>query len=167
MSDPTRTSQSTRHAAGPIGASARTPAAAVAPASRRPVAALARLIVTTAALTGLTLTARPRPLFSLTVVANLAVAVAFAWSAHRAWTGRRPVSPRITAGVVLLIALTGLVHHLAPAALADTLTLPTTSSSALAPGAADHLLHTVTPLAALADWLLLTRPRRFRRPYVC
>ncbi|MFJ9408772.1 hypothetical protein [Streptomyces sp. NPDC101393] len=152
MPDPTRTSQSTRHAAGPIGASARTPAAAVAPASRLPVAALARLLITTAALTGLTLPARPRPLFSLTVVANLAVMVAFAWSAHRAWTGRRPVSPRITAGVVLLIALTGLVPHLAPAALA--------------PGAADHLPHTVTPLAALADWLLLTRPRRFRRPYV-
>ncbi|MEU9111136.1 integral membrane regulator [Streptomyces sp. NPDC048483] len=153
MSDPTRTSQSTRHATGPAGAAARTPAAAVAPTVRRPLAAAVRALITATALTGLALAALrfpdpPRLLADFTLQANLAAALGFAFSAHRAWTGRRPVSPRLTGALLVFLTLAALTHHLTP---------PTSTTS--------PLLATATPLGALADWLLLTAPRTFRLPY--
>ncbi|MFG2138995.1 integral membrane regulator [Streptomyces sp. NPDC048650] len=153
MSDPTRTSQSTRHAGGPAGAAARTPAAAVAPTARRPLAATVRALIAAAALTGLTLAALrtpdpPRLLTDFAVQTNLAAALGFALSAHRAWTGRRPVSPRLTGALLVFLALAALTSHLTP---------PT--------GTANPFLTTAAPLGALADWLLLTAPRAFRLPY--
>ncbi|MFI9051676.1 integral membrane regulator [Streptomyces sp. NPDC053427] len=153
MSDPTRTSQSTRHATGPAGAAARTPAAAVAPTVRRPLAATARALIAAAALTGLALAVAaspdpPRLLADFAVQANLAAALGFTVSAHRAWSGRRPVSPRLTGALLVFLSLAALTHHLTPPS--DTTNL---------------LLTTATPFAALADWLLLTAPRGFRLPY--
>ncbi|KIZ19650.1 hypothetical protein [Streptomyces natalensis] len=151
MSDPTRTSQSTRHATGPAGAAARTPAAAVAPTVRRPLAASVRALIAAAAATGLVLAALrapdpPRLLADFTLQANLAAAVVFTVCAHRAWTGRRPVSPRLTGAVLLFLTLAALTPCLTSAP-------------------ADPLLTTAAPAGALADWLLLTPPRDFRLPY--
>ncbi|MEU8681060.1 integral membrane regulator [Streptomyces sp. NPDC048611] len=170
MSDPTRTSQSTRHATDPAAAAARTPAAAVAPTIRRPLAAAFRALVAAAALTGLLLAALGSPapaqlLTRFTVQANLALALVAACSAHRAWTGRRPVSPRLTGAVLPSLALPALSHYGLPAADATAFTLPRTGAATTAEALSALLLTTLTPLAALADWLLLTPPRRFRLPY--
>lgn len=163
MSDPTRTSQSTRHATDPAAAAARTPAAAVAPTIRRPLAAAFRAGLTVAALTGLVLAALGDPapahlLTRFTVQANLAVALVSAGSAHRAWTGRRPVSPRLTGALLCFLALPALVHYALPAADATAFTLPATGTPTAAQALSHLLLHGLTPLAALADWLLLTAP---------
>ncbi|GAA2583958.1 integral membrane regulator [Streptomyces tubercidicus] len=170
MSDPTRTSQSTRHATDPAAAAARTPAAAVAPSIRRPLAAAFRLLLTTAALTGLLLAALGSPapaelLTRFTVQANLALALVSACSAQRAWAGRRPVSPRLTGALLVFLTLPALVHYALPAADATAFTLPGTGAPTTAQALSGHLLLGLTPLAALADWLLLTTPRGFRLPY--
>ncbi|SEE64377.1 hypothetical protein SAMN05428954_3306 [Streptomyces sp. 2112.3] len=169
MSDPTRTSQSTRHATGPAGAAARTPAAAVAPTSRHPLAAAFRLLVTAAALTGLVLaalgTTDPAQLLThFTVQANIAAALVSACSAHRAWTGRHPVSPRIAGALVPFLCLPALLHYVFPAAGTTVFTLPVTTTG-VTQALSAQLLYTLTPLAALADWLLLTTPRGFRLSY--
>ncbi|WP_051798030.1 hypothetical protein [Streptomyces sp. NRRL S-337] len=170
MSDPNRTSQSTRHATGPAGAAARTPAAAVAPATRHRLAAVYRLLITATALTGLVLgaVAIPGParlLASFTAQAGLAAALVSAASAHRAWTGRRPLSPGLTGAALSFLTLTAVLHHALPAISTTAFALPSPT-----PGTPVHslsslsslLLTTLTPLAALADWLLLTTPRGFR-----
>lgn len=169
MSDPTRTSQSTRHATGPAGAAARTPAAAVAPTSRHPLAAAFRLLITAAALTGVILAALGTPapaqlLTRFTVQANLAAALVSACSAHRAWTGRHPVSPRIAGALVPFLVLPALLHHVLPAGDTTAFTLPATTPG-VAQALSPQLLYAVTPLATLADWLLLTTPRGFRPSY--
>ncbi|MEE4422494.1 integral membrane regulator [Streptomyces bugieae] len=167
MSDPNRTSQSTRHATGPAGAAARTPAAAVAPATRHPLAAVYRLLITAAALTGLVLAAVATPgptrlLASFTAQANLAAALVSAASAHRAWTGRRPLSPGLTGAVLSFLTLAAVLHHALPATSTTVVTLPSPTPGTPAPSLSPVLLTTLTPLAALADWLLLTTPRGFR-----
>lgn len=170
MSDPTRTSQSTRHATGPAGAAARTPAAAVAPTIRHPLAAAFRLLITAAALTGLVLAALgaadPAQLLTrFTVQANLAAAVVSACAAYRAWTGRHPVSPRIAGALVPFLSLPALLPYVLPAADTTAFTLPATSAPGLAQALSPQLLYAFTPLATLADWLLLTAPRGFRPSY--
>ncbi|MFF8788631.1 integral membrane regulator [Streptomyces sp. NPDC015125] len=170
MSDPTRTSQSTRHATGPAGAAARTPAAAVAPPGRHPLAAAFRLLITAAALAGLVLaalgTAGPAQLLTrFTVQANIAAALVSACSAHRAWTGRRPVSPRIAGALVPFLSLPALLHYAVPAADTTAFTLPGATTPGVAHALSAQLLYSLTPLAALADWLLLTTPRGFRLSY--
>ncbi|WP_129295103.1 integral membrane regulator [Streptomyces lydicus] len=170
MSDPTRTSQSTRHATGPAGAAARTPAAAVAPTSRHPLAAAFRLLITAAALTGIVLaalgTAAPAQLLTrFTVQANLAAALVSACSAHRAWTGRHPVSPRIAGALVPFLALPALLHYVLPAGDTTAFTLPVTTGPGVDRALSPLLLYAFTPLATLADWLLLTTPRGFRPSY--
>ncbi|MEU5210294.1 integral membrane regulator [Streptomyces sp. NPDC020742] len=165
MSDPTRTSQSTRHIGGPAGAAARTPAYAVAPRVRRPLAAAFRLLITAAALTGLLMAARSGPsparlAASFTGQATLALAVVSAGSARRAWTGRHPLSPRLTGAVLCYVALAALAQHALPV---TAFTLPSPGPGATAAQALPHLLlFTLVPLAAVADWLLLTAPRGFR-----
>lgn len=168
MSDPTRTSQSTRHATGPAGAAARTPAAAVAPTIRRPLTAAFRLLIAAAAVTGPFLAALDSPAparlaASFTVQTALALALVSVVSAHRAWTGRRPISPRITGALLSYAALAALLHHALPAPAAFA--LPHSASPTTTQALSHLLLFTLTPLAALADWLLLTTPRGFRLPY--
>ncbi|WP_407551033.1 integral membrane regulator [Streptomyces sp. Pv4-95] len=172
MSDPTRTSQSTRHATGAARAADRTPATAVAPAVRHPLAAAVRALIAAAAVTGLATEADLAPdlphfLGNFAVQANIAVALVFLWSSHRSWTGRRPVSPRLTGAALFFITLAGLFAlfaHAAPAGDTGGFALPgATTGPTGAHAIAGPLLHTVTPLAVLADWLLLTAPGGFHR----
>ncbi|MER7696793.1 Pr6Pr family membrane protein [Streptomyces sp. NPDC096095] len=111
----------------------------------------------------------PSALIHFTVLANLLIAAAFGWSALRAWRGGPPLPPRPAGGVLLLAAITGLMYHLvlgnygvspvsAPRGGPDTGTGWST--------AANLLLHTVTPLAVAADWLLLTAPRTLRLAHI-
>jgi hypothetical protein len=127
---------------------------------RRPWATALRAAACGAAAAGpviaLTTGYAPPTLIHFTVLANLLVAAAFGWSAVRSWRGGPPLSPRLSGGVLLLAAITGLMHHLV---------LVNHGSGALMP-AADLLLHTVTPLAVAIDWLLLTAPRTLRLAHI-
>lgn len=98
----------------------------------------------------------PPTLIHFTVLASLLVAAAFGWSAVRSWRGRPPLSPRLSGGVLLLAATTGLMHHLVLVNYGSDSPMP----------AANLLLHTVTPLAVAADWLLLTAPRTLRLAHI-
>lgn len=159
MIDPT--SSTTR--LGRPGA-AGVPASAVVPTGRRPFAAAFRALVALAAFTGIVLDMIDSDdlgrLFSyFTVQSNLLVAVTFAWSAHRAWNARPPLSPRITGGALLYIAITGLVFHFVLSN--DSSGFSMTSERTPLESVANQLLHTVTPLAAAFDWLVLTAPGGF------
>ncbi|MFC5723558.1 Pr6Pr family membrane protein [Streptomyces gamaensis] len=143
---------------------ARVPAAAVVPMGRRPFAAAFRALVALAALTGIVFDAIDSHdlgrLFSyFTIQSNILVAVVFAWSAYRAWTARPPLSPRLTGAALLYISITGLVFHfvLDNDASGFSMTAQRTTLESIA----NQLLHTVTPIAAALDWLLLTAPARF------
>ncbi|MFJ1800429.1 Pr6Pr family membrane protein [Streptomyces sp. NPDC088180] len=140
---------------------------------RRPWAAALRTTACGAAAAGpviaLTTGYAPPTLIHFTVLANLVVAGAFAWSAVRSWRGGPPLSPRLWGGVLLLAAVTGLMYHLVlvnfggspgstPRTGPDTATGWSTTVSLL--------LHTVFPLAVAADWLLLTAPRRLRLAHI-
>ncbi len=97
-----------------------------------------------------------------TIQATLLVAVVFVASARRARTARRPLPAACMGGTLLYISITGLVYHLI---LADP-----SSGFSMTGGIAPHtgwqavsnqILHTVIPIAAVIDWLLLTRPAPF------
>ncbi|WP_128818196.1 Pr6Pr family membrane protein [Streptomyces sp. S063] len=134
-------------------------------APRRPWTAALRTLACGAATAGPAITlatgSSPPPLLHFTVLANLLVAVAFGWSAVRSWRGAPPLPPRLTGGVLLLAAITGLMHHLVLVNYAET-PAPATGLSL----AATILLHTVTPLTVAADWLLLTAPRALRLAHI-
>ncbi|WP_406189232.1 Pr6Pr family membrane protein [Streptomyces anulatus] len=106
----------------------------------------------------------PPTLIHFTVLANVLVAGALGWSAVRSWRGGPPLSPRLSGGVLLLAAVTGLMYHLvlvnhggSPASDLRGAGRSTTVSL---------LLHTVTPLAVATDWLLLTAPRALRLVHI-
>ncbi|MFH8407860.1 Pr6Pr family membrane protein [Streptomyces sp. NPDC018019] len=161
---------SSRYARGAAFASAHTPASAVVPPVRRPLAAAFRLLIALAALAGIVLDIAITPdlgrLFSyFTIQSNIAVAVCFAWSAHRAWTARPPISPRITGAVLLYIAITGLVFHFVLSNDSSGFSMTGTPEHDGIRTVSTHLLHTATPIGAALDWLLLTAPRAFRWRY--
>ncbi|MFF4156640.1 Pr6Pr family membrane protein [Streptomyces sp. NPDC001678] len=140
------------------------PASAAAPADRRPVAAAFRALTALAALTGIALDTIESDdlsrLFSyFTIQSNILLAIVCAWSAHRAWTGRPALSPRITGGALLYISITGLVFHFVLSN--DSSGFAMTSERTPLESIANHLLHTATPLAAALDWLVLTAPGGF------
>ncbi|MGA4865770.1 Pr6Pr family membrane protein [Streptomyces lavendulocolor] len=143
--------------------STHVPASAVVPPVRRPYAAAFRLLIAAAAVTGividLTLAEPARVLSYFTIQSNLLLATVLALSARRAWSGHPPLPPRVTTGAVLLITITGLVYHLL---LADAAAFSMTGAQAGPHAVANQLLHTVTPLGALLDWLLLTLPGGLR-----
>ncbi|GHK04364.1 integral membrane regulator [Streptomyces sp. Y2F8-2] len=136
------------------------PAAAVVAPVRRPVAARYRLLVALTAATAvamdLALGSPARVLSYFTIQANLLLALTFALSAWRARTARHPLPALITGGALFYVLIAGLVYHVllvnepGPFSMTDRPTI----WSALA----NQVLHTVTPIAALLDWLLLTRP---------
>jgi hypothetical protein len=85
------------------------------------------------------------------------------FSARRAWKAARPLPGSLLGATLLYVVVAALVHHLlltneaSPFSLAGEAAAPT-GWQALA-----HLtLHTVTPVAAVLDWLLLTSPGRLR-----
>ncbi len=131
---------------------------------RQPFTAAFRVLVALAALTGVALDTIESDdlgrLFSyFTVQSNLLLAIVFAWSAHRAWTARPALAPRITGGALLYISITGLVFHFVLSNDASGFAM--TSQRTPLESVANHLLHTATPLAAALDWLLLTAPGGF------
>ncbi|MFI8254372.1 Pr6Pr family membrane protein [Streptomyces filamentosus] len=130
-------------------------------------AAVVRALVALAAATGITIDCAlgdPLVAFSFfTIWSNTAVAVVLGLGAARAWTGRPPLPAVLTGGVLLCICVVGLVFHLVldnpsssfnQAAAVDALTGGRAVSN--------QLLHTVTPLGVVLDWLLLTRPGALR-----
>jgi hypothetical protein len=142
------------------------PATAVVAPVRRPLVAAFRLLVALVAAAGVAIEMRlGSPLHVLsyfTIQATLLVAVVFVASARRARTARRPLPAALMGGTLLYISITGLVYHLI---LADP-----SSGFSMTGGIAPHtgwqavsnqILHTVIPIAAVIDWLLLTRPAPF------
>ncbi|MEU8679020.1 Pr6Pr family membrane protein [Streptomyces sp. NPDC048560] len=140
--------------------------------SPRPFAAAFRALVCLAAVTGVVIdlgTGPPLQILShFAIQANLLVAVTFAWSAHRARRGGPPLSPWLAGGVLALIAITGLVHHLILANSAGAFSMTDAPGHAITGlrTVSHQLLHTVTPLAAALDWLLLTTPRTLRLRFI-
>ncbi|MCX4763850.1 Pr6Pr family membrane protein [Streptomyces sp. NBC_01275] len=143
------------------------PASAVVPPVRRPLAACLRLLLAGAAAAGVALAlllgSPLRVLSNFSVQSNILLALVTLLSARRAWTARRPLPSALTGAALLYAMITGLVYHLL---LADTATPFSVTHTGTAPSGwhavANHLLHTVTPAAAVLDWLLLTSPDRLR-----
>ncbi|WP_415948327.1 Pr6Pr family membrane protein [Streptomyces sp. KLOTTS4A1] len=139
------------------------------PSARRPLAAAFRALISLAALTGIAINlllsdSTLRVLSYFTIQTNILVAVVFALAARRAWKGDPPLPAWATTGTVLYISITGLVYHaiLANASSGFSMTDETAAGLTGWREAANQLLHTATPLAAVADWLLLTRPGGLR-----
>ncbi|MGW8488915.1 Pr6Pr family membrane protein [Streptomyces sp. NPDC055886] len=134
-------------------------------APRRPWAAALRTLACGAAVAGpvvaLATGYTPPPLIHFTVLASVLVAVALGWSAVRSWRGAPPLPPHLTGAVLLLAAITGLMHHLVLVNYGGSSDTGTGGSPS-----ASLLLHTVTPLAVAADWLLLTAPRTLRLAHI-
>lgn len=143
------------------------PASAVMAPVRRPVAAALRALIALAAVVGVTiellLGSPVRVLTYFEVQSNILLAVVFAVAARRAWTARRPLPSALTGATLLYIAIAGAVYHvvLADGTIPFTMTPGAAGPAGLA-SLANQLLHTVTPIAALLDWLLLTQPGRLR-----
>ncbi|CAL9500567.1 hypothetical protein SUDANB105_03407 [Streptomyces sp. enrichment culture] len=142
------------------------PAAAVVAPARRPLAAVFRLLTALTALTGVTihlmLGSPLRVLGYFTIQSSILLALVLLLSARRAWTARNPLPGALTGAVLVYAVIAGLVYHLllADTATPFTMTDQATASPTLWHTAANHLLHTVVPAAAVLDWLLLTAPGR-------
>ncbi|MGW6021047.1 Pr6Pr family membrane protein [Streptomyces sp. NPDC055099] len=129
----------------------------------RPVTAAFRALIALAAVTGvvidLAIGSPLRVLSYFTLQSNVLVAVVFALGARRAWQGRRALPPVVTGGTLLFISITGLVYHFVLANGSSGFAM-TDDIDALSGwrSLANQLMHTVTPIGALLDWLLLTPP---------
>ncbi|CAM5537721.1 Pr6Pr family membrane protein [Streptomyces avidinii] len=105
----------------------------------------------------------PVVLSYFTIWTNILVAVVLGVSAARARQRRPDVAPLYRGGMLLFILITGLVFHL-------VLANPSSPYNVVAEldrltgarSVANQLLHTVTPVGALLDFLLLTAPRTLR-----
>ena len=139
------------------------PATAVVAPYRRPAAAVYRLLVALVAAAAVTadlfLGSPIRVLTYFTIQSNILLALVTIATARRAWTARRPLSPLVTGAALLYITITGLVYHLILAHASSPFAM---TGGALTGWQAvtNQVLHTVTPIAAVLDWLLLTAPGR-------
>ncbi|MER5382417.1 Pr6Pr family membrane protein [Streptomyces sp. NPDC002688] len=139
------------------------PATAVVAPTRRPATAAYRVLVALAAAAGVAIDLKlgdpARVLSYFTIQTNLLVAVVFTASARRAWSARRPLPGVLTGGTLIYISITGLVYHLILANESTPFSM-TGEIDTLSGwhAVANQLLHTVTPIAVVLDWLLLTRP---------
>ncbi|MFE9771412.1 Pr6Pr family membrane protein [Streptomyces sp. NPDC005931] len=144
------------------------PATAVVPRVRRPLAAAYRMLTAVAALTAVTITllrgSPARVLSDFAVQSTLFLALVLLMSARRAWSARHPLPGSLAGAALLYTLLAFLVHHtlLADAAPAYAPTADATHPAPWPTSAADLVIHTVVPLAALLDWLLLSPPGRMR-----
>ncbi|MFI7016859.1 Pr6Pr family membrane protein [Streptomyces sp. NPDC050164] len=142
------------------------PATAVVAPVPRPAAAAFRLLVALAAAGGVTLDVLlgdpSRALGYFAIQSNILLALVMALSARRAWTASRPLPGAVLGATLLYVAIAALVHHLLLMNEASPFSL--TGEAAAAPtgwqAVAHHTLHTLTPIAAVLDWLLLTAPGR-------
>jgi hypothetical protein len=126
-----------------------------------------RLLIAATAAAGVTLAlilgSPLRVLSHFAVQSSILLAVVTALSARRAWTTRHPFPAAWTGAALLYATITGLVYHLLLADAASPFSVTGTTGTPTGWHAvAGHLLHTVTPVAALLDWLLLTPPGRLR-----
>ncbi|MER6123846.1 Pr6Pr family membrane protein [Streptomyces sp. NPDC001795] len=143
------------------------PASAVVAPTHRPAAAVYRLLVALAAgaavAVDLVLGSPVRVLSYFAIQSNVLIALVFTLSSWRAWTARRPLPPLVTGGTLFYALIAGLVYHLILVYEPGTLSM-TGQTGALTgwPALANQVLHTVTPVAALLDWLLLTSPAMLR-----
>ncbi|GHF76756.1 integral membrane regulator [Streptomyces thermodiastaticus] len=135
------------------------------PPVRRPWTAAYRALIAAAAAGAVAvelLTGRPLHVLSHAEIQTaIVLAVVLTLSARRAWTADRPLPAALTGAVVFYVTTTALIHHLllTPPSAPYSIT-GTPGAHPLLQSAAGHLLHTLLPLAALADWLLLTTPAR-------
>ncbi len=141
------------------------PATAVLPPVRRPWTGAYRALIAAAAAGAVAvelLTGRPlRVLSHAEIQTAIALAVVLTISARRAWTAARPLPATLTGAVVLYVTTTALIHHLLLTPPPPTYSITgTPGAHPLLQSVAGHLLHTLLPLAALLDWLLLTTPAR-------
>ncbi|MEV5920469.1 Pr6Pr family membrane protein [Streptomyces pseudogriseolus] len=142
------------------------PARAVVPPVRRPLTAVYRLalaVVATAAVLIEVLLGSPTRVLSYFVIqSTVLLALVTLASARRAWTARHPLPGAVTGAALLYVVVASLVHHiaLADAAPAYAMTAGSGGGAAWLEPVAGHLLHTVLPVAALLDWLVLTPPAR-------
>jgi hypothetical protein len=142
------------------------PATAVVTPVRRPAATAFRLLIALAAAAGVTLELLlgdpSQVLGYFAVQSNILLVLVMTLSARRAWTASRPLPGAVQGATLLYVVIAALVHHLLLANEASPFSL--TGEAAAAPTgwqALSHgLLHTVTPIAAVLDWLLLTAPGR-------
>ncbi|MFD4242664.1 Pr6Pr family membrane protein [Streptomyces sp. NPDC058525] len=135
--------------------------------ARRVVPAAFRALICAAAVTGVVIECAygsvPVVLSFFTIWTNIAVAVVFGLSAVRAWRARPDVDPLLRGGVLLFILVTGLVFHLVLANPSSPFNVVEDLDGLTgAKAVANQLLHTVTPLGAVLDFLLLTAPRTLR-----
>jgi hypothetical protein len=151
----------------PASAALFAPARAVVPLVRRPLTAAYRLLLALLAAGAVlleTLLGGPaRVLSHFTVQSALLLALVTLASARRAWSARHPLPGAITGAALLYVIMASLTHHilLADAPPRFSMTGDAAGTSWLEPFAA-HTLHTVLPVAAVLDWLLLSPPARTR-----
>jgi hypothetical protein len=139
------------------------PATAVVAPVRHPVAAVYRVLValTAAAAVTIELFLSSRTLSHFSIQSAILLATVLLLSARRAWTARRPLPSSVTGAALLYITITALVYHLLLTNAASPFHLTGAAASPTGWHAVTtHLLNTVIPAAALADWLLLTAPGR-------
>ncbi|GAA0648643.1 Pr6Pr family membrane protein [Streptomyces thermocarboxydovorans] len=138
------------------------PARAVVPPVRRPLAATYRLLLAVTAIASaaveLLLGNPTRVLSYFTIQATLLLALVTLASARRAWTARHPLPGAITGAALLYVVMAALVHHILLTDAKPAFSM--TGETGLLETAAAHTLHTVIPLAALLDWLLLSPSAR-------
>ncbi|MQY36187.1 hypothetical protein SRB17_41850 [Streptomyces sp. RB17] len=143
------------------------PATAVVAPVRRPMVALFRLLTALAAAGGvaleLLLGPPARVLSYFGVQAGILLAVAMLMSASRCWRARRPLSSTVTGAALLYVVISALVYHLLlahttpPFSMTGATTIPERWHGSWA---TLQILHTLTPAAAVLDWLLLTPAAR-------
>ncbi|MFG2991018.1 Pr6Pr family membrane protein [Streptomyces sp. NPDC048257] len=126
-----------------------------------------RALISAAAVVGLVIDCGygsvPVVLSYFTIWTNILVAVVLGLSAARARQRRPDLAPLYRGGVLLFILITGLVFHLVLANPSSPFNVvPELDRLTGARAVANQLLHTVTPLGVLLDFLLLTPPRTLR-----
>ncbi|MGC5000118.1 MULTISPECIES: Pr6Pr family membrane protein [unclassified Streptomyces] len=143
------------------------PVSAVVAPVRRPLVAAFRLLTALVAAAGVALEillAGPaRALSYFSVQSAILLALVMLVSASRSWRPRRALPASITGAVLLYAVISALVYHL----LLGHTNPPFTMTGATAPPVRWHaqwtalqVLHTLVPLAAVLDWLLLTPASR-------
>ncbi|MFD3780941.1 Pr6Pr family membrane protein [Streptomyces sp. NPDC058612] len=126
-----------------------------------------RAVIAAAAATGIVIEcvqgSVPLVLSFFTIWTNILVAAVFGLSAARTWQRRPDIAPLWRGGVLLFILVTGLVFHLVLANPSSPFNVVAELSELSgAKAVANQLLHTVTPIGAVLDFLLLTAPRTLR-----
>ncbi|MEU8587139.1 Pr6Pr family membrane protein [Streptomyces sp. NPDC048664] len=139
------------------------PSAAVMAPAYRPVAATYRLLVAAAAgasvSVDLLLGSPVRVLTFFTIQANVLAALVFTLSALRAGSARRPLPALVTGGTLFYTLIAALVYHVLLVNEPGTLSMTGHPDAPTGwPALANQVMHTLVPIAALLDWLLLTRP---------